>query len=174
MLRLSGIYHNRDVLSLRTGRPVGHAYSPVINPNNLKIEGWYATSRGEKDPMVLPASEIRDLITKGLVVNDHDAITHPDDLVRMKKILDINYELIGKPIVTEGNKKLGKVQDYSVDDESMYIQKLYVSQSILRGINKNQLLIDRSQVIEITDKKIIVKDPAEKVSARGGVVAPAG
>ncbi len=173
MLRLSGIYHNRDVLSLRTGRPVGHAFSPVINPNNLKIEGWYATKVGNKDPMVLPTGQIRDLIAKGLVVDDHDSITHPDDLVRMKKILEINYELIGKPIVTESKKKLGKVQDYSVDDQSMYIQKLYVTQNILRGINKSQLLIDRDQVIEITDKKIIVKDLSEKVPSSSSVTATA-
>jgi len=175
MLRLSGIYHNRDILSLRTGRPVGHAYSPVINPNNLKIEGWYATARGEKDSLVLPAGQIRDVIAKGLVVDDHDAITHPDDLVRMKNILDINYELIGKPVVTESKRRLGKIQDYSVDDDSMYVQKLYITQSLLRGINKKQLIIDRDQVIEITDKKIIVNDLKEKAtSGEQTSVVPAG
>ena len=166
MLRLSGIYHNRDILSLRTGRAIGHAFSPVINPNNLKIEGWWASSKDEKDTMILPAGEVRDLIAKGLVVNDHDAMTAPSDLIRMKETLDIDYELVGKSVVSENKKRIGKVQDYSVDDKSMYIQKIYVSQSLLHGINKNQIIIDRNQVVEVTDKKIIVKDPSVKVTAK--------
>jgi uncharacterized protein YrrD len=174
MLRLSSDYHNRNILSLRTGQPIGHAYSPVINPDNLKIEGWYASSVNSRDPKVLPAGEIRDIIKKGLVVNDHDSVTDPEDLVRMKSVLEVNYELIGKSVVTEGKSKLGKIQDYSVDDKSMYVQKLYVNQSLLKGISRGQILIDRSQIIELNDKKIIVKDNTEKSkSERSVATAPA-
>ena len=166
MLKLSAIYHNRDILSLRTGHAIGHAYSPIINPDNLKIEGWYATEIGSRDSMVLPVREIRDLISKGLVVNDQDSITHPDDLVRMKKIINLDYELIGKRIVTDRKKRVGKVQDYSIDDQTMYIQKLYVNQSLFKGINKGQIIIDRTQIIRITSKDIVVKAPTEKLASR--------
>jgi sporulation protein YlmC with PRC-barrel domain len=144
---------------LRTGGVIGVAIEPVINPNNLKIEGWYALNHFEKGDFILPAREIRDFITKGLVVNDHDAMTHPDDMVRLKETLDIHFELIGKPVVSESKKKLGKVADYAVDESSYYIQKLYVNPSLLRGFTTEQLIIDRSQIIEITNKKIIVQDP---------------
>lgn len=175
MVHLSSIYHNRDILSLRTGQAIGHAYSPVINPDNLKIEGWYASRNGSRDSLILPAREIRDLISKGLVVDDQDSITDPKDLVRMKKIIDINFELVGKSVVTDSKKRLGKVQDYSVDDKSLYIQKLYVNPSLLRGINKSQLIIDRTQIIEITNKKVIVKDADVKagVRSKGKAAMPA-
>ena len=162
MLRLSTTYINRSILSLRTGGQIGVAREPVINPNNLKIEGWYSENAFEKGEYILPVQEIRDLIAKGLVVNDHDALTHPDDLVRLQNVIEVKFELIGKNVVTENNKKLGKIIDYAVNDENYYIQKLYVNPSLLRGLTQEQLLIDRSQIVEITDKKIIVSDPTEK------------
>lgn len=173
MLRLSTTYVNRSILSLRTGGQIGIARQPVINPNNLKIEGWYSEDAYEKGERILPVQEIRDLIAKGLVVNDHDALTHPEDLVRLQDVLDQRFEVIGKSVSTENNKKLGKIIDYAVNDENYYIQKLYVNPSLLRGLSQDQILIDRSQIIEITDKKIIISDPVAKATATNPLQAEA-
>lgn len=164
MFQLSSIYYNRKVLSLRTGGPVGQALSPVINPNNLKIEGWYATAQGSREAMVLPVPEVRDIISKGIVVDDHTAMTPVEDLVRLRKVIDTAYEPIGKQVITEGKKKLGKVQDYAVDTESMFIKKLYVGQSLLKNFSAQQLVIDRSQIVEINDRIIKVRE----ATARAG------
>jgi sporulation protein YlmC with PRC-barrel domain len=168
MLRLSSSYINRSILSLRTGGKIGVAIAPIINPNNLKIEGWYSQDMFEKGEVILPVQEVRDFIAKGLVVNDHDALTPPVDLIRLKEVLDIRFDLPGKTVTTESGKKLGKVADYAVDDSNYYIQKLYVNPPILRGLTDEQLLIDRSQVVEITDKKILVADQ----TVQSGAVAP--
>jgi sporulation protein YlmC with PRC-barrel domain len=159
MLRLSNNYTNRSILSLRTGGIIGIAIQPIINPNNLKIEGWYAQNRSEKGEYILPSREIRDFIAKGLVVDDHESLTHPDDMVRLKETIDLRFNLIGKSVVTENKKKLGKIADYAVDESSYYVQKLYVNPTLLRGFTTEQLLIDRNQIVEITDKKIIVQEP---------------
>lgn len=164
MLRLSNAYFDRSILSLRTGGKIGVADSPVIDPNNLKIIGWYASDVSQKGDFVLPAGEVRDFITKGLVVNDHDSITDPGDLVRFKNIYDLGFELINKQVISESKTKLGKVVDYAVDD-GFYIQKLYVNPPILKGLSGNQLLISRNEIIEITDKKIIVSDATVKAGA---------
>jgi sporulation protein YlmC with PRC-barrel domain len=173
MLRLSTSYIDRSILSLRTGGDIGIAKSPIINPNNLKIEGWYANDAYEKGEFILPAQEIRDLITKGLVVNDHDALTHPEDMVRLTEMINLKFNLIGKTVSTESGKKLGKVSDYAVNDENYYVQKLYVNPSLLHGLTQEQLLIDRSQIIEITDKKIIVSDTESKSGATSPLRAQA-
>lgn len=171
MLRLSNNYTNRSILSLRTGGLIGVASMPIINPDNLKVEGWYAQNHFEKGDFILPAREIRDFIAKGLVVDDHDALTHPDDMVRMKSVIDIRFDLIGKSVVSENRKRLGKIADYAVDESSYYIQKLYVTPSLLKGITNEQFIIDRSQIVEITNKKIVVQDPS--VKSRSGAVMPA-
>lgn len=166
MLRLSNNYTDRSILSLRTGGVIGVALYPIINPNNLKIEGWYAQNHFEKGEHILPTREIRDFIAKGLVVDDHDALTHPDDMVRLKETIGIRFDLIGKSVISESKKRLGKVADYAVDESSYYIQKLYVNPTLLKGLTSDQLLIDRNQIVEITDKNIIVQDPTVKSRAR--------
>ena len=173
MQRLSASYINRSILSLRTGGQIGVAISPIINPNTLKIEGWYSTDSYEKGEFILLSQEIRDLISKGLVVNDHDALTNPDDVVRLKDIIDIKFDLIGKGVTTETGKKLGKITDYAVNDETYFVQKLYVNPSLLRGLTQEQLIIDRTQIVEITDKKIIVSDPTIKAGATNPLQAEA-
>ncbi len=173
MLQLSDAFFNRNVLSLRTGGPIGQAIKPVINPNNLKVEGWFATASGDRDPKILPSLEVRDIITKGIVVNDHTSLTEPEDMVRLKDVLEIEFALKGKKVYTENKKLIGKIQDYSIDDKSFLIKKLYATQSLLRGIAKQDIIIDRNQIIEITDKKIIISEPSEKVSDRSPATAPA-
>lgn len=171
MLRLSKSYYNQHILSLRTGSKIGEAIEPIINPNNLKIEGWYSQQIYEKGQYILPVGEVRDIIPKGIVVNDHDSITLPGDLVRQKDIIDLHFELIGKNVKTESKQKLGKVADYAVDDESNYIQKLYVNPTLLKGITQNQFIIDRSAIIDITDKEITVKDASVPMGSTAVVPA---
>lgn len=161
MLQLSSIYYDRKILSLRTGGPIGHALSPIINPNNLKIEGWYATAIHERESYIVPTSEVRDIIDKGIVVDDHTALTPIEDMVRLKSVIQLGFEIIGKTVKNDSKRTLGKVESYAVDDTNFTIQKLYVNQSLFRSFSTQQLVIDRSQIIEINDRFVIVKDARE-------------
>ncbi len=169
MLRLSGDLENRDVLSLRVGQEIGCATMPIINPNNLKIEGWHAEERGTKEYRVLPSTHIREILPKGFVVDDHESLTHPEDLVRMQDILQLQFELKGKSVKTDAGRKLGKVTDYVLDDQSMIIQKLHITPPGLKSLTKSDLIIGRNQIVEINNKEIIVKD----VTVRSGQPAVA-
>jgi sporulation protein YlmC with PRC-barrel domain len=153
---------NRPVLSLRTGTPIGTTLSPIINPNNLKIEGFYCQENSTRKTLVLLSQDIREILVQGIVVNDLDALTEPEELIRLKDILKVNFELLGKVVIT-GKERVGKVGDYAVDIDSMFIQKLYVSQSVFKSFSGGNLGIDRSQIIEITDKRIVIHDLAQKV-----------
>ena len=162
MLQLSGMIVGKPVLSLRTGRPVAVITQPIINPNNLKIEGFYVLDNRDKSELILLVQDIREIISKGFVVNDHGVLAEAEDLVRLKDILALNFVLDGKPVDTTGGKRIGKLIDYAVDGSSMYIQKLYVGQSLLKSFTGGQLSVDRSQIHEITMKRIIINDPLEK------------
>lgn len=152
-------------MSLRTGDEVATALAPIINPNNLKIEGWYCIDRFNKGQLILLEQDVRDILKQGLVVNDHDVLVEPGDLVRLKSIIDLGFELIDKPVLTDGKKRLGKVNDYAIEVETMYIQKLYISQSIIKNISGGNLSVDRNQIIEITPRKIVVQDPLQPTRA---------
>ena len=161
MLQLSASIVNRPVLSLRTGQPVATVTKPIFNPNNLKIEGFYCNDAFSKSELILLYQDIREVIKDGFVVNDHDVLVEPDDLIRLKDILEVGFELLGKQVVTISKDKIGKVNDYAADTETMFVQKLYVSQSILRSLTGGSLSVDRNQINEITNKKIIINDLLE-------------
>lgn len=176
MLKLASSLYDIPVFSLRTAGQIGLAQRPILNPSNLKIMGWYATTIYAKGIHILPSSEIREITKLGIAVNDYEAITDPKELVRMQQILDLNFELIGKAVVTKSRKHLGKVQDYASDLDSFFVQRLYVKPRALSAFTKDELIVDRQQIVEITNKKIIIKDieATERVLFTGPVPVPEG
>lgn len=165
MLQLSASLINRPIWSLRSGDQIATTTGIVLNPNNFKIEGLYCIDRFSGEQVIVLSQDIRDNVSQGLVVNDHDVLTEPDELVRLKEILEINFVLLGKQVVTVHKRKLGKVSDFAADNQSLYIQKIYVTPSILKSLNTGQLSIDRNQIVEVTDSKIIVRDPLQMTKA---------
>lgn len=173
MLQLSTALLKQPVLSLRTGGQVGTTIAPIINPNNLKIEGFYCEDRFKKNKTaILLNQDVRDVIPQGLVVNDHDALSDPAELVRLKTILDLGFELIGKSVVTVSKEKLGRVVDFAADSKTLYIQKLYVARSILKSLNTGQLSVDRNNIVEITNKKIVIQEILRPTKSAAPVTAP--
>jgi hypothetical protein len=153
MLQLSPRFYNCPVLSLRTGGVIAVAAEPIINPNNLKIEGFYCVDRFDKKiSLILLYQDIREVIPQGIVVNDHEVLSQREDIIRHKN-------------------KIGRVNDFAVELETMFVQKLYVSQALRKSLSTSALSIDRSQIIEITDKKIIINDLAATASVRATAVA---
>lgn len=158
MLQLSASILNKSILSLRTGMPIATITAPIFNPNNLKIEGFYCQDRFDKKELVLLYQDIREMLPQGYVVNDHDVLVEPGELIRLKEVLEIGFELIGKHVETISKVKVGKVSDYAVETETMFVQKIYVSQSILKSLTGGSLSIDRSQINEITPRRIIINE----------------
>ncbi len=158
MLKLSVSLHNVPIYSLRTGHQVGIALRPLLNPKNLKIEAWFAESRFDNGLLLLPSTEIREIGSQGIAINDHDSITPAEELVRLAPLVRLDFQLIGKKVYSERKHKIGKVDDYATDLESYYVQKLYVSPTVFKALTRDQRVISRVQIIEIDAKKIIVKD----------------
>ncbi len=172
MLQLSATFTNKPIMSLRTGARVATVASPIINPNNLKIEGFYCQDIRTRQKLVLLTQDIRDIISQGLVVNDHDVLSEPEDLIRLRKIMEIDLQIMGMPVVTVDKHKIGKINDYATDTQTLYIQKLYVAQPLIKSLSGGQLSVDRSQIVEITNRKIVIQEPLQPTKAGIRVTAP--
>jgi len=172
MLQLSNSLANKNVMSLRTGTAVAQVTRPILNPNNLKIEGFMCQdSFNKKSELVLVYQDIRELLPQGFVVDDHDVLATPDELVRLQSLIQLNFQLIGMPVFTNNKEKLGKVADFATEVETMFIQKLYVSQSMFKSFTGGQLSVDRNQIIEITNTKIVIQDPLQGTPAGATALA---
>jgi len=173
MLKLSATFVDIPVMSLRNGQPLGVASQVIINPDNLKVEGWYVIDRFDNSKLALVTGDVRDILDQGIVVNDHDALTNPEDLVRLRDVMDLRFDLIGKLVVTASGKKIGKASDFAVETSSFFIKKIYVNQSIIKNFSGGILSIDRTQIVEITPSRIVVEDLVEKTGIKAVQPSPA-
>lgn len=171
MLQLSANLLNKPVLSLRTGGQVATVTTPLINPDNLKIEGFYCTDRFSKNKLILLYQDIRDILANGYVVDDHDVLVEPEELIRLKKIIKMDFQLPGKTIITVDKQRVGKVSDYATETTTMFVQKIYASQSIMKSLTGGSLSIDRTQIHEITPRKIIINELSDTAPATAPAVA---
>jgi len=158
MLVLGSRLINCPIMSLQTGGKLGIAVQPVINPDNLnilayKVEGPLLTT----NPSYLLASDIREFGQLGLIINGSDELVGLDDVVTIKRLLDLRFALIGLQVIDQQKHKLGRVNDYTIDTDNYSIQQLSVRRGLLRGITDTGLLINRSQIVEINNSAIIVR-----------------
>ena len=171
MLKLSSTILNQPVLSLRSGGQIATTSAVLVNPNNLSIAGLYCTQPRDKKLSILLPDDIREWVPQGFAVDDHDSLTDPDDLIRLKETIAINYQLIGKPVYSKSKRRIGKVTDYALEDTTYRIQKLYVGQTIVKNLSGTGLVVDRNQIIELNDRRVIITDPLQGVPQTAPVAA---
>lgn len=171
MLQLSEFLYNRPVLSLRTGGQVATAIAPIVNTKNLKIEGFYCEDNLEKKRLILLGQDVREATRRGFIIDDYDVLTDPDDLVRLRDVLELAFDPLKKQVETVSHEKVGKVTDYATEMATLYVQKLYVAQPIWKSLTGGSLSVDRTQINEVTSKLIVINDLLEPESTPATAVA---
>jgi len=165
MLFFGSKLHNLDLFSVRSSGRIGTASEPIINPHNLHIDGFYAHAMSGQNEGVIVDIDIRDFSIKGIIINNHEDISDPADLVRLKPIIELDFKMIGKTVY-ENKRKIGKVVDFAVDTDSLFIRQFYVQPSLLKSMGTSQLVFDRQSIVEVTDTKIVVSGPEVKDSQK--------
>lgn len=166
MLLLGTRLINTPIMSLQTGTRLAFTKRPIMNPDDLKIIAYEVEGPLLKDsPMFIRIADVRELSDIGLITDSSDELISLDDVMLVDKLFKLDFRLIGQNVIDETNRKLGKVEDYSIDTDSFIIQQLHVKQGIIKSLSNTNLLIHRSQIIEINDNAIIVKTSAKKIEA---------
>lgn len=152
-------------MSLQNGGKLGLAQQPIIDPRKLQIIAYYASGPRIHNTSVLHTADIREFGPLGFIVNGADSIMELDDnLVRLKQVIDIRFSLLGKMVIDEKKHRLGKVVEFAIETEGFFIQKIHVGQSVFKNLTSSNLIIHRSQIVELTDHHIVVKSGAVKDS----------
>jgi len=157
-------------MSLQTGGELARTTSPIIDPRKMVIVAFYVEGKLlETSPSILHVSDIRELSDIGLIIDDSDKLMGTDGLVRLQEIIDFHFTLNGIKVVDERGHKLGKVSDYSIEPEGYTIQQLYTEQSIIKSLSQVSNVIHRSQIVSVTNEKIVVRSatvPTEEVEQK--------
>lgn len=159
------------VLSLHLGGPIGRVTSEIVDPEDLKIIAFNVngpqTGDGEHGD-ILEVRSVREYSSLGMIIDSIDDLVSKGDVIKLDKIIDLNFDVIGLDVKTKKGTKLGKISGYTFEPESMQIMQLIVKRPLMKSFLDPELIIGRSQIKEVNDYEIIVKDEEEKIKKESG------
>ncbi len=159
--------------SVRSSGRIGRIIKPIINPHNLHVDALFCRIISIDAEQLIMPDDIRDFSPHGVIIDDHDKLIEPEDAVRLRPILKLNFDLIGLAAYV-GRRKVGVVKDYAVENGGLFIEKIYVQPNLLNRLGTSQLVFSRPQVEEITRNKITFTDSSRIKSTVAKVVKESG
>lgn len=151
------------ILSMQSASSIGTIATPIVDPDTFKIVAFYLDSPlADKSTNILDAKSIREYSRYGCVIDSIDELIAKDDVIKIGKIIDLNFNLIGLKVETKKGSRLGHVIDYTATSDNFTIQQIIVRRPLIKSFSDPELTIPRKEIVEVTDYKIIVKDE-EKV-----------
>lgn len=164
MLTLGLQLIHTPILSLHTGTILATTKKPIIDPDNLKIVAYEIDGANlTTKPTFVMTNDVRELSNIGLIIDSNDEFIGLEDVILVKKLWNLDFDIIGLPVLTEDKHKLGKINNYSLDTESFFIHQINVTPGIIKSLAKADILINRNQIIEINNSAIIVKSTHQKI-----------
>lgn len=153
------------ILSLQVSGPIGQISDIIVNPEGLKIIA-FRISGPDKSANLLEISSIREYSKFGMVIDSADELVGPNDIIKLQKVLELNFSLIGLKVETKKHTKLGKIINFTVTDTDFVVRQLIVKRPPIKAFLDPELTIPRNEIVEITDYEIIVKDEERTIRAR--------
>lgn len=152
---------NTPVMSLQTGAELARTSKILVDPRDLTIVAYKLEGHMlDEHPSFLRPVDVRELSNLGFIVDSSDEFVGLSDVIKIKQVYGFNFTLIGLDVIDDKKKKLGKVQGFNVDSASFAVQQLVVKRPLLKSFSETELLIHRSQVIEVHDEYVKVRAPS--------------
>ena len=155
------------VLSMQSASRIGQIYSPIVDPDTLTIVAFYLIGHQiSRDTNILDTKSIREYSRYGMVIDSIDELVSKTDVVKISKIIDLNFSLPGLKVETKKGSKLGRIADYTISSEDYILQQIIVKRPLFKSFLDSELIIPRKEIIEVTNEKIIVKDEEKVIRER--------
>jgi len=150
------------VMGLQTGGEIAQTKTAIVDPATLAVVAYVVEGPLLEDGVwLLRIADVRELSDLGFIVDSTDEFIHPEDVLKINEIYKLNFPLLEMPVIDERRTKLGKVIDFTLETGSFMVQQLTVRRPLLKSFNDTELLIHRSQIIEINDNAIVVHSEAK-------------
>lgn len=165
MLIAGSRFLNSPVMGLQTGGELARTSREIIDPATLTIIAFELSGPLlAEHPSFLRIADVREFSDIGIIVDSSDEFVGLDDIVRLKDIYDLHFDMIGKHVLDEKKHRLGKVTSYTIDTVGFMIQQFSVKRPLLKSFTDTELLIHRSQIVEVNDTSIIVRSDVAEAS----------
>jgi len=148
------------VYDLETGRVVGRVRRLIVDPDERRVVGLLLAGRLGKEPQCLPFRDVHAVGEHAVTVRGTDAIVPVSELPEMQEALRSRRRLYHAPILTEGGRFLGDVDEYTVNPRSGRIEALLLSGGLIRDLFRGQAVLPAHLVLTIGEDALIVRDQA--------------
>ena len=152
------------VLSLHIGGRIAEITELVVDPNNLEIIACRVDGAlvGQEFGDILPVNSIREFSQLGIIIDSADDLVESGEILRIKKILDLNFSLLGLKIVTRSNTKVGKVVDFTLDSDDWTVRQVVAERPFLKSFFDPELIISHEHIVEVDDFRIVIDDDKDQ------------
>ncbi len=167
MLITASKFIGTPILSMQASGQIGQVTDFIIEPESLKAIAFIVSGPGiNPETDILDAKSIREYSSYGIVIDSEDDLTARGDVIRIDKVLELNFALNDLIVETKKGSKLGHIVNFTMTSDNFTVQQLIVRRPKLKAIIDAELTIPRSEIVEVTDDKIIVKDEEKVIKAR--------
>lgn len=152
------------VLSLHIGGRIAEITELIVDPNNLEIIACRVDGAlvGQEFGDILPVNSIREFSQLGIIIDSADDLVESGEILRIKKILDLNFSLLGLKIVTRSNTKVGKVVDFTLDSDDWTVRQVVAERPFLKSFFDPELIISHEHIVEVDDFRIVIDDDKDQ------------
>lgn len=158
---------NLPILSVQDSGKIAAISTTIVDPDSLKIIAFRVYGAlGADGGNILDARSVREYSDFGLVIDSADEFILDSDVVKIEKVLRLNFSLISLKVETKKGSKLGRVIDFTVTEDNFSVQQIIVRRPTIKSFLDAELVIPRSEIVEITDYKIIVRDEEKVIKER--------
>lgn len=155
------------ILSVQDSGKIATISNTIIDPDSLKIIAFRLRgATNAEGGNILDVNSVREYSNMGLVIDSSDELISDNDVVKISKVIELNFSLIGLKVETKKGSKLGKVLDFTVTEDNFSVAQIIVKRPTIKSFLDSELTIPRSEIVEITDYKVIVRDEEKVIKER--------
>ena len=166
IVKYSQIIHS-PVLELKGQTRLGVAADLVIQKSDLSVKAAVVKNGLlNVNTKVATSADIVELNSGSVIVRDDNSLASLAEAERIREAIADKMHGVGQRVRTKSGKNIGKVYDYTIDNSTCAIQKIYVK-SLL-----DDRIISVSSITKFEGKQITVKDDFELITAAGPAFKP--
>lgn len=144
----------KPVMARDSSSPVARVFDLILDPANGTFVALSVYPRMRR---VVGARDVLSWIPE-IMIRDTESMVVPDDIVRIKHVMDHYAPFYGNRVETESGKSLGTVYDYLFDLNAGVLLTILVAKSFLGVVHYDDRIITAGDIIKVEPERIIVKD----------------
>jgi len=143
------------------GERLGRIGDVILNTETGKVVGFFVAP-GKK--VISPV----DVLSWPSYVKIHDShdIVEIDEVIQISRVLEKKITIHRSKVMTKSGDYIGRVIDFGIDDKFFALTCLVVAKGFLGLIFWDKKIIAAVDILEITEKAVIIKDLVRPVKMK--------